>query len=67
MEADAHAALLAEASQLNKRLSTAESASLLARQQAADNESFSCIRESLSNQVGAAARAASVERHGAPA
>ena len=43
-----------EAAELNGRLATAEAAALLARQQAADNESFGCIRESLSNQVSAA-------------
>ncbi len=52
-QADAHSALLAEAAERNGRLATAEAAALLARQQAADNESFSCIRESLSNQVSA--------------
>jgi len=50
-QADAHSALLAEAAELSSRLATAEAAALLARQRAADNESFSCIRESLSNQV----------------
>ena len=55
-QADAHSALLAEAAELNGQLATAEAAALLARQQAADNQSFSCIRESLSNQVSALSR-----------
>ena len=53
---EAHAALRAEAAVLSQRLATAEAAALLARQQAADNESFSCIRESLSNQVRCCAK-----------
>ena len=48
---DAHAVLAAQASELKRQLATADAAALLAQQQAADNESFACIRESLSNQV----------------
>ena len=48
---DAHAVLMAEAAELKRQLATADAAALLAQQQAADNESFACIRDSLSNQV----------------